>query len=48
MKSFIGAATLFAAAASAHSWLGCTDYDNSQVLEWMKGNATNGVTVDPL
>ncbi|KZM24298.1 hypothetical protein ST47_g4576 [Ascochyta rabiei] len=28
------------AVASAHSWLGCTDQDNRQILEWMKGNAT--------
>ncbi|KAJ4985159.1 hypothetical protein SVAN01_09386 [Stagonosporopsis vannaccii] len=28
------------AAASAHSWLGCTDQDNKLILEWMKGNAT--------
>ena len=30
----------FAAAVSAHSWLGCTDQDNKLILEWMKGNIT--------
>jgi hypothetical protein len=29
-----------AAVASAHSWLGCTDHDNEQILAQMKGNAT--------
>jgi hypothetical protein len=27
--------------AAAHSWLGCTDQDNSKILDWMQGNATD-------
>jgi hypothetical protein len=52
MKSYAYAyaANLFAAAASAHSWLGCTDHDNTEILKWMEGNSTltPPVTIDPL
>ncbi|KAH8721587.1 hypothetical protein GQ44DRAFT_741803 [Phaeosphaeriaceae sp. PMI808] len=37
--------------SSAHSWAYCTSHDNSQILEWMKGNATEygkDRVVDPL
>jgi len=47
MKYSLGVSATLFAAASAHSWLGCVDYDNSAILDWMKGNATNGVIVDP-
>lgn len=47
---FFAVTTVLAATASAHSWLGCTDHDNGEVLKWMKGNATRTppVLVDPL
>lgn len=47
MKSFLGVSATLFAAASAHSWLGCVDYDNSEILDWMKANSTNNVIVDP-
>ncbi|KAF2866012.1 hypothetical protein BDV95DRAFT_599381 [Massariosphaeria phaeospora] len=50
MKNVIAAATaLFAASASAHSWLACTDYDNTEMLKWMEGNSTLPfpITIDP-
>jgi hypothetical protein len=29
-------ALLFIAQTSAHSWVGCTAHDNTDILEWMK------------
>jgi len=50
MKTYAYAATVFAAAASAHSWLGCTDHDNSEIRGWMEGNSTftPPVIIDPI
>jgi hypothetical protein len=50
MKFHIGATTAFAATAAAHSWLGCTDHDNTEILKWMEGNSTltPPVQIDPL
>ena len=42
--------TLFAAAVSAHSWLSCTNHDNSQIRGWMERNSTMNPhrIVDPI
>lgn len=50
MKLAIIFPTLFAH-ASAHSWLHCTSHDNTDILEWMKTNATahgSDHIIDPL
>jgi hypothetical protein len=49
MKSILGASAALLTAVSAHSWLECTDYDNSEILPWMKANSTFNppVIVDP-
>jgi len=39
MKSVFGVAAL-AAFVSGHSWLECTNHDNTEILEWSKGNAS--------
>jgi hypothetical protein len=33
--------------ATAHSWLGCTSFNNTNLIEWMQGNATesNGAKI---
>lgn len=49
MKSTIAAGLLAAAQVSAHSWLECTNHDNSEMMGWMKGNSTLNppVIIDP-
>jgi hypothetical protein len=46
----LSALAAIASTATAHSWLGCVDHDNSRILPWMKGNATLAppVLIDPL
>ncbi|KAF1916668.1 hypothetical protein BDU57DRAFT_548325 [Ampelomyces quisqualis] len=48
---FILAITFLLPLTIAHSWLGCTDHDNSEILNWMKTNATafgKDHVIDPL
>jgi hypothetical protein len=47
--SFTAAALAVVSTVSAHSWLECTNHDNSEMLGWMKGNSTLNppVIVDP-
>lgn len=45
-KTFLVAAAS-ALTVSAHSWLECVDHDDSEIKQWMKGNASQGVMVDP-
>jgi hypothetical protein len=33
---YVASAYLSFASTYAHSWLGCTDHDNKDILEWMK------------
>jgi len=49
MKYILGASAALFSAVSAHSWLECTDMDNSQILPWMEANSTMNppVIVDP-
>jgi hypothetical protein len=47
--SFTAAALAVISTVSAHSWLECTNHDNSQILGWMQGNSTLNppVIIDP-
>jgi len=49
MKSFIAATAAIISTVSAHSWVECTNHDNSELLGWMKGNSTLNppVIIDP-
>lgn len=49
MKYTFAASAALLSVVSAHSWLECTDYDNSQILPWMEANSTFNppVIVDP-
>lgn len=49
MKRLIAASLAATSLVSAHSWLMCTDQDNSQLRSWMEGNSTLSppVIVDP-
>lgn len=47
MKTAFAATIVAAASVSAHSWIECVNHDNSQILPWMQGNATQNVLIDP-
>jgi hypothetical protein len=47
MKTVIAATLAAAASVSAHSWVECVHHENAEILQWMKGNATQNVIVDP-
>ncbi|QDS72878.1 hypothetical protein FKW77_007525 [Venturia effusa] len=49
MKNIIAATAAIVSAVSAHSWIECTNHDNSEILPWMKGNSTlqPPVLIDP-
>jgi hypothetical protein len=50
MRQTIASSTLLTL-ASAHSWLHCTSHDNTDILKWMKSNATahgSDHVIDPL
>ncbi|KAF2671406.1 hypothetical protein BT63DRAFT_453802 [Microthyrium microscopicum] len=49
MISYISAFSVLAATVSAHSWVECSNHDNSLLLPWMQGNSTLNppVIIDP-